>query len=227
MVITMIDNTLDGRKPNAENKEKGSEALKVGSAEDDREENIEESLEVSYVDTLHLQLISRLKSYINEAGMLGGSESNCGFLATTGTDLQPNVRIVTICKVSTDGLCFLANSHSGKIQQLIENPQAGLCFYWPQISIQATVEGKFVPLSREFSERLWNSRDHYANVAAWCNERSLPKRQHVHGRMPMPDSWSGYCIEPSRVDFWSTCWKKNRPHECYLKHDSGWQRLTR
>ena len=57
-------------------------------------------------------------------------------LATADAAGRPSVRIVLLRGFDERGFVFFTNSHSLKGEQLAENPQASLCFYWDQLAEQ-------------------------------------------------------------------------------------------
>ena len=186
-------------------------------------------------DKLFETAIDRCKAYLVEAKNFGEKDANCAFVATVGANKQPSVRIITIYDISEQGLLFLANNQSGKINQIRENPKVGLSFYWPSISMQVGIEGIVEELDRQQSATLWAKRDHNAKLSAWASDiakehgdsASFEKykaaaRERFAGAPPLADSWSGYCIKPNRLVFWHTQWKKNKPQECYLKKGGFW-----
>ena len=70
------------------------------------------------------------------------------------------------------GFVFFTNYTSKKGQELAENPQASLCFYWDIISRQVRVDGKVVKISREESESYFNKRPLNSRVSAYISDQS-------------------------------------------------------
>lgn len=176
--------------------------------------------------------LSQLSTYINEAKQLGNENANCCFLATSDNDKCPNGRIITIQDINDSSLLFLANRYSGKIIQLKSNPQVGLCFYWPEIKIQVTIEGSVTTIKEDIAKTLWNKRDYYAQVSAWTansidqsdmeRQKREIKRRFDSSKLPMANSWSGFSVQPHRLEFCHTDWKKTKKRECFKKSNQGW-----
>lgn len=181
--------------------------------------------------------MTKLRNYLEEAKTFGDADANCCFLATTGANHQPSVRIISIYDINENGLLFLAKKTSGKIIQLTQNPKAGVCFYWRDIKIQATVEGIVEALDESASEALWINRDHNANLTAWATDiaaqqndsteslesyKQIARDKFQDSRLPLAESWSGYGLRPHRIEFWQTEWRKNKKHECYVKKGGFW-----
>jgi pyridoxamine 5'-phosphate oxidase len=184
---------------------------------------------------IHQNVLAKLKQYMEDAKTFGEANANCCFLATCGQEKQPSVRIVTIYDITDDGLSFVAKKSSGKIIQIENNPKIGLCFFWGSINIQATLEGVVEPLNEETSSEMWRRRDHNANVSAWAVDmassgdkeeigqlKSQVRERFHESRIPLPSSWSGYIVKPTRIEIWPTQWKKSQKHQCYIKKGGYW-----
>ena len=68
-------------------------------------------------------------------------------LATVSEDGQPSARAVLLKGVDERGFVFYTNYESRKAQELAENPQAALVFYWPDQERQVCVAGEVGKLS--------------------------------------------------------------------------------
>ena len=183
------------------------------------------------VDKHYQDAITRLRDCLEEANTFDDVDANCCYLATSGVDRQPSVRVITIYEINEGGLLFLSKKTSGKIIQLTQNPKAGVCFYWPSIKMQATVEGIVEELDEPASEALWVKRDHNAKLTAWATDiavqdesteslesyKQVARGKFQDSRLPLAESWSGYGLRPHRIEFWQTDWRKNKKHECYVK----------
>lgn len=190
-------------------------------------------------DPIFNSALAQLNTYIDEAAQFGNNHSDCCFLSTTGKDMKPSVRVITIQKINEKGLLFLSNKNSGKTKQFRENPFVGLCFYWPEINVQATLEGRIDLIDDSLAAELWKKRDYHAQVAAWAIEalekttdselieqqKRSTKERFQSSRPPLADSWGGYIIEPDRIEFWNTDWKKNKKRERLSKINNRWQRI--
>ncbi len=187
-----------------------------------------------YLKTNALNMLSR---YIDEATQLGNSKADCCFFATAADNQQPSVRMITIQKIDEQGLLFLVNKHSGKAKQFQTNPRVGLCFYWPETEMQATIEGNVTELERSTAEILWKKRDYHAQLTAWALETSKDEscdslsdhkseiREHFSGNKPtLAASWAGYIIEPTRIEFWKNHWRKNKKRECFSNASGQWEK---
>lgn len=64
--------------------------------------------------------------------------------------------------VEEAGLAFFANLDSGKGQQLLHNPRAGLCFLWRELQEQVTLKGDVARLPVAAAETYWRLRSREA-----------------------------------------------------------------
>jgi pyridoxamine 5'-phosphate oxidase len=188
-------------------------------------------------DLVLQKAMSQLNASLSDAKAFHDPQADNAYLATSGDDLQPSVRIISIHQIDDKGLFFLANKNSGKIIHINTNPKIGLCFYWQSISLQVTIEGVVNAIDPDESEALWIKRDHNAKITAWAfdmaddkiskDELAYYKKKvrddFQQSQPPLAVSWSGFVIEPTRIEFWKTDWRKNKCRDCYQKTDNVWQ----
>ena len=162
---------------------------------------------------------------------------NAMSLATASSDGRPSIRIVLLKGFDHDGFVFFTNYDSEKGQQLTENPQAALGFYWVEQDRQIRIAGTTVRTSREESERYFHSRPVGSQLGAWASRQSevVDARRVLDARMaqmterfadkpvPLPPHWGGYRLKPQRMEFWQG--RTNRLHDRFrytLQADNTW-----
>lgn len=192
-------------------------------------------------DHYYHEAIAHLRHLIDQAYSMGEREPTAASLATADTDGRPSVRIITVARTEDSGLMFFASSSSGKGQQMQANPRAALCFFWPGMQEQAVVEGSVAMLDTETSDRYWAKRPREAQLGAWVSEQGEPepetesevvkarlrsyKQEFDQQRVPRPDVWRAYRLEPDRIGFWPSGWHRLRARVDYHRDASGnWQR---
>jgi pyridoxamine-phosphate oxidase len=113
------------------------------------------------------------------------------------------------------GFVFYTNYTSRKSQELAENPQAALLFFWREMSRQVRVLGRVEKLSREESEEYFKSRPVGTRLGAWASKQSsvvgeddlanrLARFQEQfavqasdeEADVPLPDFWGGWRVIP-------------------------------
>ncbi len=76
-------------------------------------------------------------------------------LATSRKDGRCSARIVLLKEVDEHGFVFYTNYESRKAQELGQNPQAALVFFWAELERQVRVEGQVERVGRQQSEVLF------------------------------------------------------------------------
>jgi pyridoxamine-phosphate oxidase len=134
-------------------------------------------------------------------------------LATSTPSGTPSVRMVLFKALDYRGFIFYTNYTSRKSVELLENPQAALCFYWREVSRSVRVVGKVEKLDEATSEDYFRSRPVGSRVGAWASpqsqvvgEEELAERvkevgkrfdvQYGEGEVPKPEFWGGWRVVP-------------------------------
>lgn len=166
-------------------------------------------------------------------------EPNAMMLATSSVKGISTARVVLLKDYSEGGFTFYTNYNSRKGQNLDENPNASLVFYWGSLSRQVLIDGDVVKVGRETSEEYFHSRPRGSQIAAFASDQSqtVKNRQELEAKVkeveaqfknkeiPCPLGWGGFCLIPNRIEFWQG--RSDRTHDrlCYtLLEDSSWKR---
>lgn len=173
--------------------------------------------------------------WVNEAIRLQAPEPTAMSLSTVAPNGQPSSRIVLLKGIDEAGILFYTNYESRKGQDLEQNPQACLLFFWPTLQRQIRVEGSVYKAPSELSTEYFNSRPLASRISAIASPQSQPiTRADLEQRCdaitaefgeepPRPDNWGGYYLQPTQIEFWQgrTC----RLHDrfLYTLHQGQWQ----
>ena len=189
---------------------------------------------------LYPQALERLQRLIDEAAARGVVAPHAAALATADRQARPSVRTVYVVALEEAGLLFFANRESGKGQQLRDNPQAALCFYWPALQEQVQVEGRAIEQSDETCDQYWRKCSRMLQLGAWASDQGQPAQENprVHQQarqleqaagfeaIPRPATWCAFRVQPSRIEFWPTGWQRLRERLRYQKDGDGqWSRV--
>lgn len=184
------------------------------------------------------EILERFRAGFDQAVAAGIPEPTGMSLATADAGGRPSVRTVLMKGYDADGFVFYTNTGSRKGEQLAANPSAALTFWWRETEQQVLIEGRAVPVSPDEADAYFASRPRGSRIGAWASKQSreLDRRETLTERVaaleaeyrgreiPRPPHWSGYRVEPDRVEFWYG--REYRLHErvLYTAGDNGWQR---
>jgi pyridoxamine 5'-phosphate oxidase len=141
---------------------------------------------------------------------------NAMSLATATPEGRPSVRMVLMKEVSERGFVFYTNTESRKSIELAGNRFASLCFHWKLMKRQVRVDGVTAFMPDADADAYHASRPRQSQLAAWASRQShsLDRRETLLARLeemkarfegkdvPRLESWRGYFLEPSAIEFW-------------------------
>jgi pyridoxamine 5'-phosphate oxidase len=183
--------------------------------------------------------IRQFQVWIDEVRRSGVSEQDAisMTLATSTKDGKPDARIVLLKSFDEFGFVFYTNYQSRKANELSENPQACLLFYWQQLWRQVRIEGTVEKVSAEESNAYFHSRPVGSKLGAWASNQSevIENRETLEARfaelqkrfgedVPRPPHWGGYRVKPNAIEFWQG--QDNRLHDRLryrLQSDGSWR----
>ena len=148
------------------------------------------------------------KSEINDANAMA--------LGSVDGDGMPNVRMVLLKEAAETGFVFYTNLGSTKAAELMDNPNAALCFHWKSLRRQIRVRGAISAVEAMEADTYFESRAKASKIGAWASKQSqaLESRMAFEkriakftaefgvGRVPRPEFWSGFRLVPIEIEFW-------------------------
>ena len=186
------------------------------------------------VDPLEL-----FKIWMVEAEKKEINDPNALSLATANKNGEPSVRMVLLKGLSQKGFVFYTNLNSRKSNDIKKNPKAEMCFHWKSLRRQIRISGDITQVSDEEADAYFNSRPYESRIGAWASDQSkvmnerkdfLKKIEEFKSKyknesnLPRPKHWSGWCLNPSSIEFWLG--DKYRIHERlkYIKISNSWKK---
>ena len=137
-------------------------------------------------------------------------------LATVGSDCRPSGRIVLLRGFDGRGFTFFTNYESRKGNELDENNNAAVTFFWSELYRQVRIEGKVFKLPPKESDAYFSERPRESKISALASEQSriLNNRELLEEKViqldkkfqnkeiERPASWGGYYLSPAYFEFW-------------------------
>ncbi|MDY6899739.1 MAG: pyridoxamine 5'-phosphate oxidase [Cyanobacteriota bacterium] len=165
-------------------------------------------------------------------------EPNAMSLATVSVQAQPSQRMVLLKYFDRKGFVFFTNYESKKAQQITENSQVSLLFFWVALERQVQILGNAVKISTAESIKYFATRPRGSQIGAWCSQQSSVissrkmlemkfdeiKRKFQNQEIPLPSAWGGYRVVPRSFEFWQG--RQNRLHDRFLyscSDDDYWE----
>lgn len=160
--------------------------------------------------------ILQFKKWFKDAVDAQLYEPNVMTLATCDRFGKPSARIVLLKDIDEDGFVFYTNYESKKATDIVENPQAALVFFWPELERQVRIEGMVSKVSEQVSSDYFHSRPIESQIGAMASPQSkvigdrdsLERKveelttQYAGQEIPRPLHWGGYLVEPTHIEFW-------------------------
>ena len=187
---------------------------------------------------LNDEIMRRFSQGFDQAVAAGIPEPTAMTLSTVNERSRPVSRVVLLKSWDANGFVFYTNTRSRKGRHLAANPAASLLFWWRENEQQVLVEGRAERVSDEEADTYFASRPRGSQIGAWASMQSseLEDRQTLLDRVarvedeyrdseiPRPPHWSGFRVEPDRVEFWYG--REFRLHErvLFTAGEDGWLR---
>jgi pyridoxamine 5'-phosphate oxidase len=187
---------------------------------------------------LNSEILDRFERGLTAASSAGIVEPTAMNLATLGTQGVLSSRTVLLKDFAASGFVFYTNLGSRKSRQLQRNSRCALTLFWDKIFQQVLIEGTAQQVSDSDADEYFAGRPRGSQIGAWASKQSQPldSRQQLEQRVaqfeaqyagqdiPRPAHWSGFCVDPDRIEFWYG--QEFRLHDrfCYEIRDGQWRR---
>ena len=158
----------------------------------------------------------QFKKWFDQALAAQLPEPNAMTIATATPDGKPSARMVLLKDFDERGFTFFTNYNSHKGQELAENPQGALVFWWAELERQVRISGYVEKVSETESDQYFHSRPANSRLGAWISnqseviesrevlERRLQefKSKYENEEIPRPPHWGGLRVIPTEIEFW-------------------------
>jgi pyridoxamine 5'-phosphate oxidase len=176
-----------------------------------------------------------------EARTAGVREPNAMVVSTTDADGAPSARFVLLKSFDggvdgEGGFVFYTNQASRKGRALAADPRIALLFPWHDLERQVRVEGTARPLAREEVTAYFVQRPRGSQLGAWASHQSavVAGREELDAAyaaaearfagqdVPVPDTWGGYRVVPTSVEFWQGRIGRMHDRLVYVRNHDAW-----
>ena len=181
--------------------------------------------------------IELFEEWLSEANLSEMNDPNAMALATVDSLGFPDVRIVLLKGVTTEGFSFYTNLKSKKGKDIESSPMGTLLFHWKSQRRQVRIRGSIDRLSDVEADTYFASRSRQSQIAAIASNQSspLPSRHEFEDEvaklrdlykdkkgLPRPKHWGGYILSPTKIEFWQDQPYRMHDRLLYERNDMGW-----
>ena len=160
-------------------------------------------------------------AWLTEAEATEPNDPNAIALATVDDQGMPNVRMVLLKEIETQGegggaFVFYTNYTSKKGQEIEASGKAAFVLHWKSLRRQIRVRGHVTREEGPQADAYFTSRSLKSRIGAWASRQSQPlssrealmaeaaKLALTKGTNPSrPPFWGGFRIQPVEIEFWA------------------------
>jgi pyridoxamine 5'-phosphate oxidase len=154
--------------------------------------------------------------WLKEAEAAEPNDPNAMALATVDGEGRPNVRMVLLKGVDSNGFVFYTNSESAKGSEIAVHAVAAANFHWKSLRRAVRIRGSVSAVTSAEADAYFASRPKDSQIGAWASAQSRPMEgrwafekeiaryaaRFALTQVPRPDYWTGYRIRPFEIEFW-------------------------
>ncbi|MBZ0129964.1 MAG: pyridoxamine 5'-phosphate oxidase [Rhodobacteraceae bacterium] len=156
------------------------------------------------------------RAWLAEAEMAEPNDPNAIALATVDAAGMPNVRMVLLKEIESEGFVFYTNYDSAKGVEIAASGTAAFVMHWKSLRRQIRVRGHVSREDGPQADAYFASRSLPSRLGAWASQQSRPLKSRAalmavvakitatKGPMPpRPPFWGGFRITPVEIEFWA------------------------
>jgi pyridoxamine 5'-phosphate oxidase len=170
----------------------------------------------------------QFESWFSEACASDVLDPNAMSIATVDARGRPSSRTVLLKYFDRRGFVFFTNLASAKAQDMEDNGNVALLFFWPALGRQVRITGTADQIPKKETLRYFMTRPRGSQIGAWVSAQSSVigsrslleakfdevKRKFADGEVPLPTFWGGYRVVPREIEFWQG--RNDRLHDRFV-----------
>jgi len=181
----------------------------------------------------------QFSKWFDDAVRIETHEANAMILSTVNLNFQPSSRVVLLKSFSSEGFLFFTNYLSRKGDEISQNENVALLFFWPGSMRQVRIEGRAVKCDPALSDQYFDSRPIENRASSALSKQSKPLEDRnrydedisnlIKSGKPIkrPANWGGYIVMPVRFEFWQGGSGRSHDRFEYLKGGGDNWNITR
>lgn len=151
-------------------------------------------------------------------------EANAMVLATVDAAGKPSARVVLLKDLTPQNdFVFYTNYLSRKGQDIEQNNQVSLLFFWDMLERQVRIEGEICKVDEASCDAYFQSRPIGSQIGAIISPQSQPiankevlqdlynEEAAKNVAIVRPKHWGGYAVKANKIEYWQG--RPNRLHD--------------
>lgn len=136
-------------------------------------------------------------------------------LSTIGEDGFPNARFVSLKEITENSFIVTGPLTSRKGIEISQTNRVALTFWWTETERQVRIQGNATNIAEQLADKLFADRDRDSQIVSIVSDQgqeienieTLNKKYEYievsfeNKPLTRPKSWSGFSIEPIRIEF--------------------------
>lgn len=160
--------------------------------------------------------VKLFNQWLDEAIRAEVNEPTAMSVSSVSAEGNPSSRIVLLKGIELGRFIFFTNYNSLKGQNIRDNPNVALLFFWPELERQVRIAGRADKISEHESDIYFNSRPLQSRIGAIISPQStvISGREVLEKQLEnisknlksteiiRPEYWGGYAVIPETIEFW-------------------------